>query len=78
MMESQYEPFILTICAVLALLRFMFKDPTLVLIGAIGIVIKILITTTVLFSMEIVAYIRIAQIAIILICFLPQTLLLFL
>ena len=38
----------------------MFKDSTLVLIGAIGVVIKILITTTALFSVEIAAYIRIA------------------
>ena len=77
-MESWHEPFILTVWAVLVLPRFVFKDPTLALIGAIGIVIKTLITTTVLFSVEIVAYIRIAWIIIILICFLPQILLLFL
>ena len=55
----------------------MFKDPTLALIGAIGVVIKILITT-VLYSVEIVAYICIARIIVVLICFLPPILLLFL
>ena len=48
----------------------MFTDPILALIGAIGVVIKTLITTTVLFSVEIVANIRIARIVVILICFL--------
>ena len=56
----------------------MFKDPTLVLIGAIGIVIKTLITTTALFSVEIIAYTHIARIVVVLICFHLQILLLFL
>ena len=49
----------------------------LALIGAIGIVIKILITTTALFSVEIIAYIRIARIIVVLICFHLPILLLF-
>ena len=48
----------------------MFTDPILALIGAIGVVIKTLITKTVLFSVEIVANICIAQIVVVLICFL--------
>ena len=53
----------------------MFADPILALIGAIGVVIKTLITTTVLFSVEIVANIRIARIVVVLICFLHPILL---
>ena len=54
----------------------MFADPILALIGAIGVVIKTLITTTVLFFVEIVANIRIARIVVVLICFLHPILLL--
>ena len=55
----------------------MFADPILALIGAIGIVIKILITTTAFYSVEIVANICIARIVVVLICFLHPILLLF-
>ena len=56
----------------------MFKDSTLALIGAIGVVIKTLITTIALYSVEIIAYIRIARIVVVLICFHLPILLLFL
>ena len=76
-MESRHEPFILIVWAVQVLPRFVFEDPILALISAIGVVIKTLTTTTVLFSVEIIANIHIAQIVVILICFHHLILLLF-